>query len=134
MEVQLRNPGPARGEPEDGPPGPMAHAAPSGSLYHRRQNCGKLRCASWVIEIGTPGCPRCSAALQEWQVAFFSGGRYHADERCRLHQPGYQRPGCHECGGLLLNEVDKGGLMDFSNGNTSRSPLPVGTSGTESGM
>ena len=34
----------------------------------------------------------------------------------------------------FLNEVDEGGLMDFSNGTTSRRPLPLGTSGTESGM
>ena len=52
---------------------------------------------------------------------------------------GYISQGTNDQGAMsvaayFLNGVDEGGLMDFSNGTTSRSPLPLGTSSTESGM
>ena len=47
---------------------------------------------------------------------------------------GMKDPHATNVAAYFLNEVDEGGLMDFSNGTTSRSPLPLGTSSTESGM
>ena len=101
-------PGPAQpGPPADGPPGPMVFTAPTGTVYHRRRNCGKLLCARRVI--GTPGCPVCSGAgeLGVWRIAYFGAGFYHVDENCpRRRQPGqqapYQRPACQECGGYFF--------------------------------
>ena len=98
----LPEPGPAQpADPEELPPGPNVYMAPTGTVYHRRRNCGKLRAARRIIPI--PGCPQCSAALRQWQIAFFAQGHYHADRDCTHgRRDARQVPACVECGGLLF--------------------------------
>ena len=98
----LPEPGPAQpADPEELPPGPEVYMAPTGTVYHRRRNCGKLRAARRIFPI--PGCPQCSAALRQWQIAFVTQGHYHADRDCTHgSRDARQVPACVECGGLLF--------------------------------
>ena len=98
----LPEPGPARpADPEELPPGPEVYMAPTGTVYHRRRNCGKLRAARRIFPI--PGCPQCSSALRQWQIAFVTQGHYHADRDCTHgRRDARQVPACVECGGLLF--------------------------------
>ena len=81
------------------PPPPTIFTTGTGTVYHLRRGCGKLKCARRVFEHG--GCRECAtSAFNGGRAVWILHGIYHVEIHGRLSRDGAAawRP-CAECGG-----------------------------------